>query len=166
MSKVKAAKLSKPCTAAARGSQPQIKRKTKTRYRPNRPAAVAAVPETRKLSEALRFALISEGSSDQALLPILAWVVRQHLPASTPVEQSWVDAARLPWRKVPTQGEGVDQLDLKAGQPVSVRVTGDTITIRRASVRKRWTEVELLKGVTPAMCGPDMVPDRAGRELI
>ena len=62
--------------------------------------------------------------------------------------------------------EGVDQLGLTAGAPVNVRVSGDTITIRRASTRKKWTEAELLKGVTPALCGPDLIPDRAGRELI
>jgi len=62
--------------------------------------------------------------------------------------------------------EGVDQLGLKAGAPVSVRVSRDTITIRRAGIRKKWTEAELLKDVTPAMCGPELVPDRAGRELI
>jgi antitoxin MazE len=62
--------------------------------------------------------------------------------------------------------EGVDQLKLKEGESVSVRVKGDTITIRRAKPRKKWTEKELLKGITPAMCGPDLVPDRKGKELI
>jgi antitoxin MazE len=62
--------------------------------------------------------------------------------------------------------EGVDQLKLKAGEQVNVRVSGDTITIRRARPRRKWTEAELLKGVTPAMCGPDLVPDRKGREII
>ena len=62
--------------------------------------------------------------------------------------------------------EGVDQLKLKAGESVRVRVQGGTITIRRAKSRKRWTEQELLKGVTPEMCGPDLIPDRVGRELI
>jgi len=49
---------------------------------------------------------------------------------------------------------------------VNVRVKGDTITIRRAKARKKWTEKELLKGVTPRMCGPDLIPDRVGKELI
>lgn len=62
--------------------------------------------------------------------------------------------------------EGVDQLKLKEGESVNVRVKGGTITIRRAKTRKQWTEKELLKGVTPAICGPDLIPDRAGRELI
>jgi antitoxin MazE len=62
--------------------------------------------------------------------------------------------------------EGVDRLKLKAGERVAVRVSGDTITIRRAKRRRKWTEAELLKGVTPSMCGPDLVPDRRGRELI
>jgi antitoxin MazE len=62
--------------------------------------------------------------------------------------------------------EGVSRLGLTAGVPVRVRVTGDSITIRRAGTRRKWTEAELLKGVNPAMCGPDLVPDRAGGELI
>ena len=63
--------------------------------------------------------------------------------------------------------EGVQRLKLKEGQSVNVRVMGDTITIRRAKGRRRkWTEKELLKGVTPDLCGPDLIPDRAGRELL
>jgi len=38
--------------------------------------------------------------------------------------------------------------------------------LRRAKPRKAWTEKELLKGVTPAMCGPDVIRDRKGREPI
>jgi antitoxin MazE len=62
--------------------------------------------------------------------------------------------------------EGVDQLGLKEGESVFVRVRGDTITIRRASTRRKWTEEELLKGVTPDLCGPDLIPDRMGKELL
>jgi antitoxin MazE len=62
--------------------------------------------------------------------------------------------------------EGVEQLKLQEGQSVNVRVKGDTITIRRAKPRKKWTEKELLKGITPAICGPDLIPDRSGKELI
>ncbi|HEX4055044.1 MAG TPA: AbrB/MazE/SpoVT family DNA-binding domain-containing protein [Tepidisphaeraceae bacterium] len=62
--------------------------------------------------------------------------------------------------------EGVEQLKLKEGESVNVRVNGDTITIRRAKARKKWTEKELLKGVTPAICGPDLIPDRGGKELL
>ena len=62
--------------------------------------------------------------------------------------------------------EGVDQLKLKEGESVKVRVRGETITIRRAKPRKKWTEKELLKGVTPKMCGPDLISDRAGKELV
>ena len=53
--------------------------------------------------------------------------------------------------------EGVDQLKLKEGESVKVRVCGETITISRVKARKKWTEKELLKGITPAMCGPDLI---------
>jgi antitoxin MazE len=62
--------------------------------------------------------------------------------------------------------EGVERLGLEEGESVNVRVTGDTITIRRAKPRKKWTEKELLKGITPALCGPDLIPDRRGKELL
>jgi antitoxin MazE len=62
--------------------------------------------------------------------------------------------------------EGVERLGLEEGGSVHVRVTGDTITIRRARPRRKWTEKELLKGVTPAICGPDLIPDRRGREIL
>lgn len=62
--------------------------------------------------------------------------------------------------------EGVEMLQLKEGQSVKVRVKDGAITIRRTKDRKRWTEAQLLKGVTSAICGPDLAPSRVGRELI
>jgi antitoxin MazE len=62
--------------------------------------------------------------------------------------------------------EGVDRLGLKEGESLKVSVRAGTITISRAKTRKKWTEQELLKGVTPAICGPDLIPDRAGEEII
>ena len=62
--------------------------------------------------------------------------------------------------------EGVDLLKLKEGQSVNVRVRGETITITPVKPRKKWTEKELLKGVKPSMCGPDLIPDRVGKEIL
>ncbi|MGA2442777.1 MAG: AbrB/MazE/SpoVT family DNA-binding domain-containing protein [Tepidisphaeraceae bacterium] len=62
--------------------------------------------------------------------------------------------------------EVVAQLKLKEGESVNVRVKGGTITIHRAKARRKWTEKQLLKGVAPSICGPDLIPDRAGKELI
>ena len=62
--------------------------------------------------------------------------------------------------------EAVEELGLKEGESVQMRISNGSITIRRATQRKKWTEQELLKGVTPDMCGPDLISDRAGREII
>jgi antitoxin MazE len=62
--------------------------------------------------------------------------------------------------------EGVDRLGLKEGESVNVQVKADSITIRRAKTRKKYTEKELLKGITPAIAGPEIIKDRRGRELI
>ncbi len=78
-------------------------------------------------------------------------------------------------RKVRQWGNGLgvlfppevrEQLNLKEGEWLSVRVKGDTIIIRRAKGRKNWTEEELLTGITPAICGPELITTRAGKEII
>ena len=62
--------------------------------------------------------------------------------------------------------EGVDQLQLKDGETVKIRIKGDTITIKRTKERKKWTEAELLKGVTPDLCGPEMFAAPVGKEIL
>lgn len=62
--------------------------------------------------------------------------------------------------------DAADQLQLTDGQAVKVKAKNGVITIRTAKTRKKWTEAELLKGITPDLCGPDLIPDRTGRELI
>ncbi len=42
----------------------------------------------------LLFTLLSEGASDQALIPVLAWALRQH--SSRPFQPQWADLGRLP----------------------------------------------------------------------
>lgn len=42
----------------------------------------------------LRYTLLAEGSSDRALLPILNWLFRQHLP-NYEVDAEWADLAKL-----------------------------------------------------------------------
>jgi hypothetical protein len=45
----------------------------------------------------LVFTLLSDGSSDQVLLPILEWVLRNELP-ETSIQSQWADLRRLPVR--------------------------------------------------------------------
>lgn len=42
----------------------------------------------------LRYTLLSDGPSDQALLPILTWLLRQHLHC-LPIQSRWADLRRL-----------------------------------------------------------------------
>jgi len=62
--------------------------------------------------------------------------------------------------------EGVEELGLKEGESVNVEVRNGTIVIRPAKPRKKWTEAELLKGVTPDMCGPELIRGRSGKEIL
>ena len=47
--------------------------------------------------------------------------------------------------------EVVNRLNLKDGAAVSLEIGPDSVTIRPMRPRKKWTEAELLKGVTPQM---------------
>ena len=62
--------------------------------------------------------------------------------------------------------EGVEQLGLREGESVKVEVRNGSIIIRPAKQRKKWTEAELLKGITPGMWGPELIRGRAGKEII
>jgi len=52
--------------------------------------------------------------------------------------------------------EAAVQLNLKAGERVRIEVGADSITIKPVRKRKKWTEAELLKGVTPAVVGGEI----------
>lgn len=42
----------------------------------------------------LRYTLLTDGSSDRALIPILTWVLRQH-GVGCPIQPEWADLGRL-----------------------------------------------------------------------
>ena len=44
--------------------------------------------------EELRYTLLSDGPSDMALMPILTWLLRQHIP-NLPIQSRWADLRRL-----------------------------------------------------------------------
>lgn len=44
--------------------------------------------------EELRYTLLSDGPSDKALMPILTWLLRQHVP-NLPIQPRWSDLRRL-----------------------------------------------------------------------
>jgi antitoxin MazE len=53
--------------------------------------------------------------------------------------------------------EVAERLKLKAGESVDIAVAGRTITIKpSAPARRKWSEAELLKGVTPAAVGGEI----------
>ena len=44
--------------------------------------------------EELQYTLLSDGSADKALMPILTWLLRQHVPC-LPIQSYWADLRRL-----------------------------------------------------------------------
>jgi hypothetical protein len=57
-----------------------------------------------------RLTLLSDGPTDQALLPIVRWLLDQH--STTPFEQNWADLRRLPRRPVKLAARVEAALDL------------------------------------------------------
>jgi len=43
----------------------------------------------------IRYTLLTDGSSDRALIPILNWLLRQHL-LNHEIQSEWADLSRLP----------------------------------------------------------------------
>ncbi len=63
--------------------------------------------------------------------------------------------------------DAAEQLNLRDGGRVSVEYNTDSITIRPVrATRKKWSEAELLKGVTPEIVGGEVDwGNPAGKEL-
>ena len=60
--------------------------------------------------------------------------------------------------------EAADRLRLTPGSRVSVELRDGAIVVR--PVRKKWSEADLLRGVTPDMVGGEVAPTRAvGKEV-
>jgi antitoxin MazE len=57
--------------------------------------------------------------------------------------------------------EAVEQLNLKDGDCAHFEFVGDGIAIRCAKPRRKYSEAQLLKGITPAMCGTDLLALRS-----
>lgn len=67
---------------------------------------------------ALRYTLLGDGSSDAALLPVLAWLLREHLPTAPIGQGQFADLGRLPGQVCP------DRADL----PARMRVAAEYYT--------------------------------------
>jgi len=97
----------------------------------------------------IRYTLLSDGSSDKALLPILSWLLYQHCPEYA-IQSQWADLGRLP--KPPKQ------LPEKIKKTVEIYLC-DLLFVHRdaegISGEKRTDEIRrALAGLThpPAVC--------------
>lgn len=81
----------------------------------------------------LRYTLLTDGGSDRALLPMLTWLLRQHLDSECAIQPSWADLRRLPRPPAKLEGKIRSALDLypcdllfvhrdAEGQPRQLRV--------------------------------------------
>jgi len=53
---------------------------------------------------AFRFTLITDGSSDKILLPVLSWLLKTWLP-DVSLQERWVDFGSLPNRPITLEGQ-------------------------------------------------------------
>lgn len=88
----------------------------------------------------LRFTLLADGSSDRALMPILAWLLRQHYGA-VPIQQQFADLRRLP-HPPGELSERIDRsIDLYPCDLLFVHRDAETESCarREAEIRESWT---------------------------
>lgn len=50
------------------------------------------------MKEELRYTLLSDGSSDKALLYVLTWLLQQHIVVNCAIQSEWANLGRLPKR--------------------------------------------------------------------
>jgi antitoxin component of MazEF toxin-antitoxin module len=60
----------------------------------------------------------------------------------------------------------VAEAGIKEGDTLKLRFVRGATEVQLAKQRKRWVEAELLEGVTPDICGPEIITGCVGREIL
>ncbi len=105
----------------------------------------------------MNFALLSEGSSDRALLPILEWTLAECLPDSVAIDGSWVDTSRLPPAVISTPRDRLrSAADIYACDVLFIHRDEDGIGWERRNKEiQGWVlDAELGTGVSPVAVIP------------
>lgn len=102
----------------------------------------------------LVFTLLSEGSSDRALLPVLLWTLRQH--SGSMFRPQWADLRRLPEPPRTLEGRVEGAVKLYPCDLLFVHRDAD-----RAGLAKRRKEIEAALVRTPGQPAIAVVPVRA-----
>lgn len=89
----------------------------------------------------LSYTLVSDGSSDRALLPLLTWLLRQHLPADWAIQSAWADLHRLPRPRPGMAGRIQDAVEFYPCDLLFVH--------RDAEGESRAKRVEEIRGALP-----------------
>ena len=89
----------------------------------------------------LRFTLLSDGSSDQVLIPVLAWLLRRH-GVSRPIQPAWADLRRLQRPPVELSDRIAASLDLYPCDLLFVHrdAEGASHESRKAEIRAALSE--------------------------
>ena len=59
------------------------------------PYLLSLNPSYQRQMDELQYTLLSDGPTDKALMPILTWLLQQHIP-NLPIQPRWADLRRLP----------------------------------------------------------------------
>lgn len=97
----------------------------------------------------LRFSLLTEGSSDRVLIPMLSWLLREHCP-NLAIQPEWADLRRLPAPPQNLTERVIKCLELYPCDLLFVHRDADKV-----SLKQRVREIrEALTGVAnpPAIC--------------
>jgi hypothetical protein len=102
------------------------------------------------MMEELRYTLLADGSSDQALLPILTWLLKVHLPDCA-IQPQWADFQRLSKSRKDTFPKRIEQsIDLYPCELLFVHRDAE-----REAHQKRVEEIHnAIEGVNQSFLAP------------
>jgi hypothetical protein len=109
------------------------------------------------VSEIFRFTLLPEGTSDRALIPILRWVLGEHVGSTRTVIGSFVDSSRLPTRKKATPRDRLrSSIEIYPCEILFIHRDADSVgaTKRQAEVQAWIAAAELESDVSPVAVIP------------
>jgi hypothetical protein len=89
-----------------------------------------------------RYTLVTDGSSDRALIPILTWLLREH-SVSQPIQAEWADLRRLPRRPQKLSERIKWSLELYPCDLLFVHRDAETASLgnRREEIRRALAEL-------------------------
>ena len=103
--------------------------------------------------EELQYTLLSDGSADRALMPILTWLLRQHVP-NLPIQSRWADLRRLPRPPRELHKKIQESTHLYPCDLLFVHRDAETasLDVRLSEIKQAVSDASIENGISTVVC--------------